>query len=507
MKLLPAALLPALLLAVPGQAITTPYVDPVWRPFIMLAGDGDPRLAAERLERIKELQNTMVNNTQVDTDTQRFVDGLWGAMERFDLKEFYRLLPEQEGIARSLNVMGEWRDDVYYYSTVKPLQDNHQGQPLTLGEMRIRIAATHLQNAGYGNRYWLQADLQAGVGASRWQMVRDAGTEILNMASYPPLRLVQAESGAEAKIRRDIRQAFPLLESKDIAFLVPLWNAFPHLANLLSEFVIAEDIVAESDSEHGYQAYSATLVLDREKLRNRYPKLASYLDRFGDLVESTIDIHDANGRLARIRVDSKTWRLTLETILSFGGIVPVVNGEPRLDSIRHFREEPVDLWANIDSNLDVLGVRTHVNSLRAQMRYAPYSEKVDVEAHMNVVPTVSVDGAFLGAVPTGLIDMLIPGNIAGIITEFFSIACEGNDGQGIVTRISMRNIETPGISEVKAQGSVLAIDNPFIKVGMRIVNRRMIPDEEASREWRHLFFATQEAFYQDFDLFMQKRKS
>ena len=507
MKLLPAALLPSLLLAVPGQAITTPYVDPVWRPFIMLAGDGDPRLAAERLERIKELQNTMVNNTQVDADTQRFVDGLWGAMERFDLKEFYRLLPEQEGVARSLNVMAQWRDDVYYYSTVKPPQANENGQPLTLGEMRIRIAATHLQNTGYGNRYWLQGDLQAGVGASRWQIVRDAGTEILNMASYPPLRLVQVESGIETKMRRNIRQAFPMLESKDVAFLVPLWNAFPNLANLLTEFVVVEDIVEESDNEHGYQAYSATLVLDQEKLRNRYPKLASYLDRFGDLVESTIDIHDGNGRLARVKVDSKTWRFTIETILSFGGIVPVVNGEPRLDSIRHFRDEPVDLWANIDSNLDVLGVRTHVNSLRAQMRYAPDAEQVDIAAHINEVPTVSVDGAFLGAVPTSLIDMLIPGNIAGIITEFFSVACEGNDGQGIVSRLSMRNLDTPGVSAVHAQGSVLAIDNPFIKVGMRIVNRRMIPDEEASREWRHLFFATQEAFYQDFDLFMQKRKS
>jgi hypothetical protein len=506
MKLLPTALLSSLLLASPGQAITTPYVDPVWRPFIMLAGDGDPVQAAERLQRIKQLQDTMLNNTQVDGDTQRFIDGMWRSMERFDLKEFYGLLPEQEGRQRSLLVRGEWRDDVYHYATVKKADARKAGEPLSLGDVRIHVAATHLQGMSHSNRYWLQGDVQAGVGASRWQIVRDAGAEILNMASYPPQRFVQLDAQIEAEMRQKIRQAYPLLGNKDVAFLVPLWHGFPNLANVLVSIATVEDVVVEADNEQGYQSYTAQLVLDQHKLRNRYPKLVSYLDRVGNLVESTIDIHDENGRLARIKVDSKQWRFTIETVLSFGGIVPVADGQPQLERIRHFRDEPVDLWVNIDSNLDVLGVRTHVRNLRAQMRYVPSADQVNLETHINVVPTVAVDGAFLGAVPTGLIDMLIPGNIASIITEFFTVACEGNGGQGIVARLSMRNLDTPGVSEARAEGSVLAIDNPFIKMGMRIVNTRMIPDDAASEEWRHLFFATQDAFYQDFDLFMQKRK-
>lgn len=506
MKLFPAALLSSLLLATPGQAITTPYVDPVWRPFIMLAGDGDPVQAAERLQRIKQLQNIMVNNTQVDADTQRFIDGMWRSMERFDLKEFYGLLPEQNGRQRALHVRGEWRDDVYRYATVKKADVEKTDAPLPLGDVRIHVAATQLQSLSHGNRFLLQGDVQAGVGASRWQIVRDAGAEILNMASYPPQRFVQLDPQVEAEMRQKIRQAYPLLGSNDVAFLVPLWHGFPNLANLLVNVAMVEDVVTETDNEQGYRAYTATLVLDQNKLRVRYPKLVKYLDRVGNLVESTVDIHDQNGRLARIRVDSKQWRFTIETVLSFGGIVPVANEQPQLDSIRHFRDEPVDLWVNIDSNLDVLGVRTHVRNLRAQMRYAPSAEQVNLETNINVVPTVAVDGAFLGAVPTGLIDMLIPGNIAGIITEFFTVACEGNGGKGIVARLSLRNLDTPGVSEARAEGSVLAVDNPFVKVGMRIVNTRMIPDDAASEEWRHLFFATQDAFYQDFDLFMKKRK-
>lgn len=506
MRLLPTAVLASALIAMPGQAITTPYVDPVWRPFIMLAGDGDPVQAAERLQRIKQLQNTLVSNTRVDADTQRFVDGMWRSMERFDLKAFHGLLPEQEGRQRMLHVRGEWQDDVYHYTTVKQAEIAGIDAPLPLGDVRIRVAATHLQSLSHSNRFWLQGAVQVGVGASRWQTVRDAGAEILNMASYPPQRFVQLEADVEAEMRRQIRHAYPLLGNKDVAFLVPLWHAFPNLANLLVSIATVEDVVMEADNEQGYQSYSAQLVLNQDKLRSRYPALVRYLDKVDNLVESTIDISDANGRLLRVKVDSQQWRLQLETVLSFGGIVPLDSSGLRLDSIRHFRDEPVDLQVNIDSNLDVMGVRTQVRNLQAMLAYRPSSEKLSLETNINVVPTVSVDGAFLGAVPTGFIDMVIPGNIASIITEFFAVACEGNGGQGIVANVALQNTGTPGVSQASADGSVLAIDNPFIRMGMRIVNTRMIPDDAASEEWRHLFFATQDAFYQDFDLFMQKRK-
>src|SRR5690606_33558204 len=202
------------------------------------------------------------------------------------LKGFHNLLPEHEGRKRSLRVHGEWQDDTYHYATVKGKAEDAENLPL--GDVRIRVAATRLQSLSYSNLFLLQGELGVGVGVSSWQTLRDAGSEILNMASYPPQRLIQIEQQEETKIRQQIRAAYPLLNSKDVAFLVPLWNSFPHLADLLVNMATVEDLLVEADNEQGYQSYTVNLVLDQEKLRSRYPRLVQYMKKVDDLVTSTI---------------------------------------------------------------------------------------------------------------------------------------------------------------------------------------------------------------------------
>lgn len=507
MKAIVSAAVASLLIVVPSQAITTPYVDPVWRPFILLAGDGDPQQASERLQRIKQLQNTLVNNTQYDADTQQFIAGMWRSMERFDLKGFYHLLPEQKGRQRLLNVSGRWQDEVYRYRTVRQEDGGLGSDPLPLGDINLSVGVTQLQSMTLSSRYLLDGSFRVGVGASSWQTVRDAGVGILEMASYPPQQYVRIEAALEQNMRRDIRAVYPLLGSKDVDFLLPLWHAFPNLARLLVSMATIEDVVIEDDNEQGYRAYNAKLTLDQDKLKQQYPHISAYLNKVGNLLNSTIDISDDTGRLMRIGIDTTDWRVSIETVLSFGGVVPRTADGLALDRIRKFDDQPADLLVTIDSDLDVLGIRTHVRNLQARLAYQPTTDQLGLHTHINVVPAVSVEGAFLGVVPTGLIDVMIPGNIAAVITEFFKVACEGNMGRGIVAGLTLQNTPLPGVMDATAEASMLAIDNPFVQVGMRIFNTRMLPDASASEELRHLFFATQEAFYQDFDLYMARRKS
>ncbi|HEX4937980.1 MAG TPA: hypothetical protein VFX11_04860, partial [Candidatus Kapabacteria bacterium] len=117
----------------PIAAIPSSYIDPVWRPFLLLAGDGDPQRASDRLQRIKRLQTTMLNNTRYDTETQAFVDNLWRSMEKFDLDGFYGSLPDQKGRQRELNVRGIWQDDAYLYERVPAAELSPQLTTLPLG--------------------------------------------------------------------------------------------------------------------------------------------------------------------------------------------------------------------------------------------------------------------------------------------------------------------------------------------------------------------------------------
>lgn len=506
MKALSTALLATLMVSAPGQAITSPYVDPVWRPFIMLAGDGDPQHASERLERIKLLQNTMVNHTRVDDDTQAFVDAIWRSMEKFDLKGFYKLLPEQEGRRRQLNVSGRWAENEYRYSTVKKAQGGFSADPMPLGDVNINVTATELQNLTLSSRYLLQGNVRAGVGASNWQIVRDAGNEVLNAASFSPKQFLQVDETTEIAMRKRAGEIYPSLGTKDVDFLLPLWHAFPHLADLVVSMANIEDVVVEDDNNKGYREYTLVLALDQAKLEKLYPHFSKYLKNVDDLVNATIDLYDENGRLMRLGVNTETWRLTLNTVLSFGGIVPRTQNELLLDKVRRFGDAPVAMRVNVDADIDVLGILTQVSELQANFGYVPNTDRLTLESNINVVPNVKVEGAFLNIVPARVIDAFIPGNIAEIITEFFRVACEGNMGQGIVANLALENTNVPGVIDAKVDGTVLAIDNPFVQIGMRIFNTRMIPGDKASEDIRRLFFASQQAFYDDFDLFMAQQK-
>ena len=505
MKLLTTAAFSALLVALPCQAITKPYVDPIWRPFILLAGDGDVNAASQRLDRIKQLQTSMVNSTHYDQNTQAFIDGMWSNMERFDLNGFYKLLPESQGRQRSLSVNGAWHDGGYWYSTVSSAEQD-DSTPMPLGNSEIYVSASRLETLHSGRRFLLSGKARVGVGASSWQTIRQAGAELINLGSYPPQQSMPIDPETEARLRNSIRHDFPLLGKNDVDFLVPLWSAFPNLTHLLQSVATVEDIVDEQDNNQGYRDYTLSFKLDHDKMKGRYPHLSRYLDRVGDLMTATVNVSNADGRLVQISLDTHDWRIKIKSVLSFGGIVPEKDGKLQLDKVLKFGDKPVNLLVSVNSDLDIFGVKTHVRNLQASLQYAPSPDALRLETNIDTVPQVTVNGAFMNVVPTGLIDMMIPDNIASIVTKFFTVACNGNAGQGITADVELHNTKVPGVIDTRVDGSVLAIDNSFLQLGMRIVNTRMIPDDKASQELRGLFFAMQNAFYQDFDLYMQQRR-
>ncbi|HVL01931.1 MAG TPA: hypothetical protein VM553_19075 [Dongiaceae bacterium] len=506
MKKLVVGSLALALVAQSTVAIPSNYIEPVWRPFLLLAGDGDPAQASQRLQRIKQLQTTMLNHTRYDAETQAFIDSLWRSLEKFDLNGFYTSLPDEKGRQRELNVRGLWQNDAYLYERVPAAKLNGSVAELPLGHTEFKVGALRLESFTGPRRYVLNGQARVGAGASSWQTIRQAGGEIIALASYVPY---VPDSAAKPELlaqnRAAIRQYNPALGAKDVEFLLPLWTAFPHLAQLIASLANIDDVLVEENNQQGYSVYTASLALDKSRLSVRYPALGTYLEKVGDLLVANVELHDENGRLARIEIDTRTARLRIETVLSLGGVVPTRNGELLMDKVRKLGDEPVNLKLVAGADVDVFGVRTHVSNLTAQLHYQPEGQQLVLGASINKVPDVTVDGAFMGVVSTGVIDAFIPGDIDGIVTEFFRVACEGNLGNGITAGAELRNTQEPGLINVKVNGTVVTLDNSFVQMGLRIFNTRMIPNDQASDEIQHLFFATQEAFYQDFDHFLASR--
>lgn len=89
-------------------------------------------------------------------------------------------------------------------------------------------------------------------------------------------------------------------------------------------------------------------------------------------------------------------------------------------------------------------------------------------------PAIDVSGAALGFIPTGVIDVAIPGNIEGIVHDFMQVLTRSNDGQG--ARLNVNFAEDPD------RGSILSLgvdgdtlDNFFVHFAVSLVNKRIIP--------------------------------
>lgn len=502
MKRLLAPTLVVALLASPVNALTQMYYEPSWRPIIMLAGDGDIHLAQQRLDKVKKLQSTLLHHTRYDEGTQQFLEQFWSSVEQFDLDDLYRMLPEQQDGYRSLNVSGQWKGDHYLYRSVTQ-GSPHDVSTLQIGDSHISVRARQLRTLGNHDKYLLQTTVDAGIAASNWQSLQKAGIEILEYTSKAPNNsLGQDDAGLYNRMRSEIRTHNPFLEPRDVEFLLPLWRAYPNLSRLITSYTRIDDVLMESQNERGYREYRFKIRLDELALRSSHPALARYLDKLNDLLQAKIEISDDAGTLMTIKLDSQQRTMEFNTVLLWGGIVPQRDGKLLFDRIRKPNNQPAHYTARVDALVDLLGVKTRISNLQTQIEYLPSSELLQLRSSTTKVPAVEVSGAFLNVVPTAMIDMFIPSNIAGIVTEFLQVACEGNEQRGISVDISLHNTQSQQVTLGRFAGSVTALDNSMVQLGLSLMNQRLVPDDSASRDIQNLFFSTQSAFYDDFALYL-----
>src|SRR5690606_5514326 len=78
------------------QAVPDAVMERAWRPPVILAGNGDPQVAVARMYEYAALRDLLVHHIEYDPGTRDFLDQLRASLERFDLRGFHRLLPENE---------------------------------------------------------------------------------------------------------------------------------------------------------------------------------------------------------------------------------------------------------------------------------------------------------------------------------------------------------------------------------------------------------------------------
>lgn len=499
----------ALLALVPATAAANnpELIHAAWKPAVIFAGNGDTEIALKHWQQVRDIQALMAEKFQLDQSARQFSNDLWQSLEDFNLKKFHTLLPQQNGDWREFTMHGSRDGNQYRYSDINANQLPALMQ--TLGETRLTMRAKQVPTnhqpdsiLARGTHYLIDNEWAIGWGSYNWQSFRDAVNASTRLLYPAP---VASDDPVIATARAEIAAQNPGLDAGDIDILLPLHLGFPHLARHFSTYGAIRDVVTTNDppalttraAGTQMKQVSLTLVIDRQRLEKQYPEIYDYLNRVDNLVSLTLEIFNADGNLLTARLDTTDLAFHLDTWVRDDALIPVKNGVPQLDRPFRMADRTHHLTALANATFDVFGVTTEIRNIQSEAHYTPQEDAMQLSLKLNRIPQVSVHGAAFGFIPTRLIDALLPTDLNEAILDFMEIATLGNEGNGIETEVRLKNTATPGVTHVEVSNRVEALDSRLVRMGMSIINNRLMPDEHQSREFSALVQASSRAFQQD----------
>jgi hypothetical protein len=474
-----------------------------WLSLIELCGRGDTALALRVLSQWTSAYGTALHNTDIDEPTQRFVDDSLSLLSDFDLEGFHELLPEQSAGFRELWVRGELASGRYAIRRAdgkKPFRVTLEGPRRALLDMSQTVRARRNERRdGEERSYLLGARLGLGIGKLSWDGAVAAGKDFARLiTSGDPRSGAGAALIASQEALQSVRKLHPKLASEDVAPIALLFEAFPATARALSQLGQLEDVRATQRGA-GYEHIEISARGLPERLAARHPKLARHLRKLGKLARFELRWLDEKQRsLMNWHVDSESLAIRIECYVKDGQLLPFKGKSV-------FADEPIDLMGQslahthtlIDGRFQLLGVVVKLSQLRSELYFTPHGSHAELQVRMTRLPGVEIEGAALGFVPTGLIDAFIPGNMRSLTLDFFRVATSGNDKKGIAIGVRAGSAQPGGDGVLEAGIDLEALDNRLVKMGVGMVNARVVPDDDVSADDKALASEIHAAFAKD----------
>ncbi len=458
-----------------------------FRPFVIAFGDGDPEKAVRYMRAGTAILRSVDANLDLDEPTKTFQDKSQKHMERFDLRSFFKLLPEADGAFRYFAFKGDPVPNAYRVRAVQGTDteisatSKRRDFGAASGMFRMRQVKDDDQ------RYVLQWRTGIGFGEVTWSSVVAALSDGLGLFDPPsddaetPLVLQAAETF--------LKRSQPGLGPEDRAVLAVLWGSFPEAAKLLGRMGTAEDVIAEHDKATGVTRVRWHSRINIKAIAEDYPHLGNYLKGLGKIAELKMRIVDGNGhRLCDVTADTERMQSRIEAYVRSGKVIPTKLGVPLLDRPARFDK----MRAHVDLHFQAYNVHIYVNDVRIQMNYDERPTGATFSAQIVEMPRIVVRGAAFGIVPTGMMDWFIPGDMEGLARKFFDIATKGNDGQGIALRY---RFERPNgeLSSIDGNLGVEVLDSALVRFAMAIAADRVVPDKKQMDDLKRLGVAYRDA--------------
>jgi hypothetical protein len=503
----------ALLAAGTAYAATMDATDAGWDPMVVLFGGGDKAKAVEQISAVNHAFDVSIRNTKRDPSVQEFIDATIEDLADFNLGDFYDRLPNKNGDYRELWVRGEIKGDAYVITQAKEKKGyavTLKGDRNDLAAMSTTVRSKETKGAGDKSAYFIGVRTGLGIGNVRWDNAMVALQDFARIGTIVnPQQGATEQIAASSETKAKVKKLHPKLASEDLDVISLLWEAYPALSPEISKLGTIED----SRTVWSGKSYQQVNVLLRglpERFEENYPALAHYLDKMDDIALLDIKWMDKKGRtLTSIKVDSEKLTFQFSCYIKDGFLLPY-------KGVKVYENEPIDPMADTitstkimaDARLKMLGVVIKLKELNLDSFYEPHPGYAEMGLTFTKVPEIKVEGAALGFVPTALVDAFIPGNIESVTRDFLTVAAKGNGGKGLIAAAKI------GVAKEGSEKGILeagidfdALDNFLVKIGLGMVNERLIPKPEALDEAKAYFGALQSAFAKDFKRFEKRGAS
>lgn len=497
----------ALLVATTAYAASMDATNAGWEPLVSLFGAGDKARAAVGLNAMNRAFGISIRNTRRDPSVQKFIDATMEDFADFDLGDFHDRLPNKNGEFRELWVRGDLEGDAYVISQAKERKGyavTLKGERNALAAMSTTVRAKPIKGVGDKDAYFIGLRMGLGIGNLHWGDVMTSLQGFSRIGSIGNPRAGATEPiAASADTKAKVKKAHPKLSGEDVDVLALLWEAYPSVSAELSTFATVENVRTLSHGK-GYQELTVFMRAIPERIGKKYPALASYFDKMDDIALFDLKWLDKKGRTLTVtKVDTQNLTFQFSCFIKDGYLLPY-------KGVKVFEDEPVDPMLDtltatkvlVDARVKLLGVIIKVKELNLDLFYQPNPHYAEVGLTLTKVPEIKVEGAALGFVPTALVDAMIPGNIEGLARDFLSVMARGNNGEGMLVAGKVgvgKEGSEHGVLEVGADFA--ALDNFLIKIGLGMVNERLVPNPEALEETKQSSGALQTAFAKDFSRF------
>jgi hypothetical protein len=468
-----------------------------WTPMVTWWGAGDPHRALTSLERLTGAFSAILHRSEVDAPTRKFVDEALEQLSDFDLDDFHDLLPETRGGYRELRVRGELRGDRYLLRRASGSADqvSFRGPRRGLADLSQELRAKRIEPQGGPRSYLLKLGLGIGMGEMSWDHTVEAIADFARIVADADPRATGEQPRPSEQALALTKQLHPKLASEDVASAALLFDAYPQVSRAFSRLAELEDVRAK-DVGAGYQHVTVRMHALPARLAQTHPAFAQHLRKLGNLAHFDFRWVDDQGHtLMRWVIDSEKLLFSTECYLKQGKLLPVTGAGKVV-----LADQGIDPMGGalarsrlfMHTRVSLFGIAITLHNLRAQVRYTPGPTHAWLVGTVQAPPRVEVDGA-----AAGFIDMLIPGNVQSLTHDFFAHAAHGNDKKGVQIAIGIG-------SESRDQGAVIewsmeleALDSKLVKLGVGMVNERLMPSDEVLSDAKSLLTELHDAFVSD----------